>query len=180
MVQYNVFPLGTPSPPVTTLYVVETPSFIDVDGELNEYVLSPILTLALVALIGPDVEVVLIDTVNASVPSVNASFANVTVNEPVPDVIVKEPDTATKSASDEVILLIVQYRVVPLGTNDVITLNVPDGLPSFTCVGIVSNLYDGAAPPAFTRKPKEVKLDAPNVDPKVGILRSYSKSSVGC
>jgi hypothetical protein len=100
------------------------------------------VTEALVSTIVPLVDPVLILTVNVCEPSVVVSATGLTVNEPVFELIVNDPLTALKSASTVVVLLIVQYNVVPLFTKVVLTLNVPL-LPSLILDGIEPNVYVG-------------------------------------
>jgi hypothetical protein len=98
--------------------------------------------LALVATIVPEVEPVLTDTVNiSSAPdSVVRSASGVTVNDPVPEFIVTVPDVATKSALIVVVFSTVQYNVVPLGTPDVVILNVTP-VPSLTLYTVGVTVY---------------------------------------
>jgi hypothetical protein len=65
------------------------------------------------------------------------------MNDPVFELIVNDPLTALKSALAVVLLVIAQYRVVPLLTLVVLTLKVPL-LPSSILDGIVPNAYVGA------------------------------------
>ena len=100
---------------------------------------SLMVTELLVATTVPLVEPVLIATVNVSLPSVILSAVGVTVNDPALLLIVNEPDVVPKSPE---LLAIVQYKVVPLLTSVVSTLNVP-ALPSLILVGILPNEYVG-------------------------------------
>ena len=100
---------------------------------------SLIVTLLLVATTLPLIESVLTYTKKVSAPSVVISAVGVTLNEPVLSVIVKLPLVVAKSPA---LLPIVQYKVVPLTTFAVVTLNVPL-LPSLILVGIVPKAYVG-------------------------------------
>jgi hypothetical protein len=95
LVQYNVVPLGTLV--VVTVNVTEEPSLSDeVDGDaeyVGESEVSPIVTVELVATIGPDVEPVLNWSWKLSEPSVVTSFASVLEIDPLPEVIVNDPDS---------------------------------------------------------------------------------------
>jgi hypothetical protein len=89
-----------------------------------------------------DIEYLLTATVKVSLPSDVPSSAAVTLKEPILLVITNDPDTAVKSASVVVPLIIVQYSVVPLAKLVVVTLNAPE-LPSTITVGIDEKLYVG-------------------------------------
>jgi hypothetical protein len=78
----------------------------------------------LVATTAPLVDVVLTLTVNVSLPSVVTSANGVTTNDEVLLVIVNNPKYELKSALLVETLLAVQYKVVPLSTKVVTTLNV--------------------------------------------------------
>ena len=92
------------------------------------------VTVALVATTGPAADPVLMFMVNVSDPSVVRSAVGVRVNEPALLLMLKDPPNALKSELEVVPLTMVQYSVVPLGTNVVLTLNVPV-LPSLILVG---------------------------------------------
>jgi hypothetical protein len=62
---------------------------------------SFIVIVELVATIVPDVDPVLSLALNVSAPSVAASFARVTENDPEPLVIITEPPDETAPAGDE-------------------------------------------------------------------------------
>ena len=76
----------------------------------------------------PEILVVLILTVKVSGPYVVRSNVGVTLKLPVFELIVKLPELLLKS---EVLEFIVQYRVVPSGTLEVVTLKVRED-PSST------------------------------------------------
>ena len=77
-------------------------------GEAGVKLVSLIVTELLVATTVPLTLPVRTDTVNVSLPSVVASAAAVTVNEPALFVIVNEPELAEKSPAAVVTLLIDQ------------------------------------------------------------------------
>ena len=98
--------------------------------------MSLIVTLPLVATTEPDIDPVLIATVNVSLPSVVTSEVGLTENDPALLLITNEPLDVLKSPA---LVAIVQYRVVPSDTLVVETLNVPLA-PSLILVGIVPKL----------------------------------------
>lgn len=95
--------------------------------------MSLTVTVPLVATVVPLTDPVLRATVNVSAPSVNKSAIGPTVKEPALLVTVNVPFTRLKSALVVVVLVIDQYRGVPLATPVVLTLNVPV-LPSLMLV----------------------------------------------
>ena len=72
-------------------------------------------------------------------PSVVISAVGLTINDPVLALIVKLPLVVPKSPA---LVAIDQYKIVPLSTFVVLTLNVPL-LPSLMLVGITPKLYVG-------------------------------------
>ena len=143
LVQYSVVPPATLV--VLTLKVTLLPSFTLLAPGLTLYVgtgvwlVSSIVTLELVATTVPLVLTVRILTVNDSAPSVTLSAIAVTLNDPALLFTVKLPLVGVTS----VVLLLVQYSVVPLLTLVVLTLKVTL-LPSFTLLAFGLTLYVGA------------------------------------
>jgi len=117
--QYNVVPFATLD--VETLNVPELPSLIDdgivpklYDGEKDW---SDMLTLLLVATVGPPIDPVLTSAWNVSAPSVFASAEAVTVNDPellavVPDTV-KLPLNPDEKSLPSTPPVSCQYKVVP-------------------------------------------------------------------
>jgi hypothetical protein len=177
-VQYSVVPFATLV--VLTLKVPLAPSLILAGIEPNAYVgvgvrlVSLTVTELLVATMPPETDPVLILTVNVSAPSVVASATGLILNEPAFDVIVNDPLTALKSASTVVVLLRVQYNVVPFATLVVLTLKVPLA-PSLILAGIEPNAYVGVVSVAVT-----VLLTAttgPVIDPVLMLTAKLSVDS---
>mgnify|MGYP003331901868 CR=1 FL=1 len=140
---------------------------------------SLIVIVAEVALIVPDVETVLMLTLNVSGPSVVKSFANVKENDPKLLVIATEPPALTalagelKSASFTVPdnPRIVQYSV-PVPKFCVVTVSVTDE-PSFTDVvlGLIVTIKDPLC------SPKPLAAMPPKL-PIIGIFNPKQISSV--
>lgn len=132
--------------------------------------MSFIVIVALVATIVPDVDPVLSLDLNVSAPSVVASFASVTANEPELFVIVTDPPDVTAFAGDEKSVLFtvpetasnVQYNV-PEPNPDVVIVNVTDD-PSFT--EVVLGEIEYPIPPGLNPL-----TPAPPNDPNTGMAK---------